>query len=413
MPQPAHNLSVSPVAQAAVADIELEARPAFREFSIHDCEPDWTDGRYRVYAAWGEADCIRYGQGKRYDFCVSRRHHNYYHDYRARYNSSYYFVYDDACSPYDKTHVTVVAACSDGSHGFTFATNEEDSDTRRFGKSLARFLATKPGLERAQGLFVCQPLTPAETADISAARSVVAGNVAFDALTPAQQLMYVRLGSPLTDAGYEQAADEVRDAYIARAHLLTDHQASCSTEAQRRRAAQLFRLYNAAERLRTAAWLQAYPLPTPAIVTAHYTSAWPPGAANLANWCAPTPTLPAVMEAGGEGPGPMTNGTTGKLCLSRLEQAVAANPPALFPVQELRANPSGAASGQVIIARQRDGLMVLTGNALLSQAQLDGEVDITVRLATRANLAYARAEATPGEGFAPERQDMAHDRTGQ
>ena len=57
--------------------------------------------------------------------------------------------------------------------------------------------------------------------------------------------------------------------------------------------------------------------------------------------------------------------------------------------------------------------MVLTGNALLSQAQLDGEVDITVRLATRANLAYARVEATPGEGFAPERQDMAHDRTRQ
>ena len=57
--------------------------------------------------------------------------------------------------------------------------------------------------------------------------------------------------------------------------------------------------------------------------------------------------------------------------------------------------------------------MVLTGNALLSQAQLDGEVDITVRLATRANLAYARVEATPGEGFAPERQDMAHDQTGQ
>ena len=372
-----------------------EAENHIREFGIEHCEPDWTDGRYRVYVAGGEADCIRYGQGKRYDFCISRRHHNYYHDYRARYNSSYYFVYDDACSPQDKTHVIVVAAVFDGSHGVIYANNMADYDTRRIGGSLERFMATKPGLEQVKEMFTYQPLTPAEVADIDAARAVGSGALAFQALPPAQQLMFVRRGSPLADAEYAQASTEVREAYISRAHLLTDEQARSSTEAQRRRAAQLFRLYNVTERLHTAQWLQGYPLPHPAIVAAHYTSAWPPSAADLANWHRSVPISLPQPDAAAENdaPGRIIPGPDGNLCLHRLEQAVAVNPAALFPVQELRENSTGAVSGQVIIARQQDGFVVLSGNDLVRKAQMAGDVDIAVRLATRANLACARADA--------------------
>ena len=372
-----------------------KAEGDIREFGIEHCEPDWMDGRYRVYKAWGEADCIRYGQGKRYDFCISRRHHNYYHDYRARYNSSYYFVYDDACSPQDKKHVIVIAAVFDGSHGVIYANNMADYDTRRMAGSLDRFLATKPGLERAKGLFTCQPLTPAEVADIAAARAVGAGTTTFQALTPAQQLMFVHLGSPLTDAEYAQASTEVREAYISRAHLLTDEQANCSTETQRRRAAQLFRLYNVAERQHTTEWLQDYPLPAPAIVAAHYTSAWPPSAAEAANWrvAAPAAARPA-LNAGNEFPEQPIADSHESLDFNRLQHAVASNPVALFPVHELLENPAGEAAGPVTIARFRDGFVLLTGNDLLREAKRTGDVDIAVRLATRANLIYARADAT-------------------
>lgn len=366
-----------------------------RSFGIQDCEPDWSDGRYRVYAARGEADCMRYGQGRRYNFCISRRHHNYYHDYRARYNSSYYFVYDDACSPHDKTHVTVVAARSDGTHDVIYATNSADYDTRRIGGSLERFLATKPGLAKAKELFTCQPLTPAEMTDVRAARAAASGEVAFETLTPAQQLMLVRLGTPLTDAEYAQAPNEVREAYISRAHPLTDEQAWCSTEAQRRRSAQLLRLHNEAERLHPAEWLSAYPAPEPAIVAAHHITLWPPSAAALATWHGSTAPASLPVREGGENlSSPCIAGPDGKLCLTKLQQVVATCAPALFPVQELAINSNSAAAGPVIIARQRDGYLVLTGNAELGRAQMAGDVDIPVRQATRAHLAYARVEAT-------------------
>ena len=339
---------------------------------------------------------MRYGQGRRYNFCISRRHHNYYHDYRARYNSSYYFVYDDACSPHDKTHVTVVAARSDGAHEVIYATNSADYDTRRIGGSLERFLVTKPGLAQAKELLTCQPLTPAEITDISAARAAASGEVAFEALTPAQQLMLVRLGTPLTDAEYAQAPNEVREEYISRAHLLTDEQANCSTEVQRRRSAQLLRLYNETEGLHNAEWLGAYPPPDPAVVAAHHITLWPPGAAALATWRRPAaPAPPPPVRAGGEDSGgPCIAGPDGNLCLARLQRIMATSMPALFPVQELAEYAGGAAAGPVIIARQRDGFVVLTGNAGLSRAQVAGDLDIPVRLATQAHLAYARVEAT-------------------
>ena len=364
------------------------------ELGVFDTEPDWTGGSYRVYAAWSEADCIRYGQGERYDFCISRRHHNYYHDYRARYRSTYYFVYDAARSPFDKTHVTVVAARPDGSYGFTYANNAEDYDTRRLRNDLDHFLTTKPGLEQAKALFTCQPPTPVETADVEAARAAGAGKGAFEVLTLTQQLMFVRLGTPLTGAEYAQAPDEVREAYISRAHLLTDPQAHCSTEAQRRRSAQLFRLFNEADRLHTADWLQRYPLPSPAIVAAHHAPRWPSRAAESAAWRCPAtaPPLLSAMEEGKAAVGPLVSGPDGSLCLTMLQRAVAANPPALFPVQELAAHPPGAAGGAVIIARQGSGFAVLSGNVHVAQANLAGEVDLVVRLATRANLAYARIE---------------------
>ena len=339
---------------------------------------------------------MRYGQGRRYNFCISRRHHNYYHDYRARYNSSYYFVYDDACSPHDKTHVTVVAARSDGAHEVIYATNSADYDTRRIGGSLERFLVTKSGLAQAKELLTCQPLTPAEITDISAARAAASGAVAFEALIPAQQLMFVRLGTPLTDAKYAQAPNEVREEYISRAHLLTDEQANCSTEAQRRRSAQLLRLYNETEGLHNAEWLGAYPPPDPAVVAAHHITLWPPGAAALATWRRPAaPAPPPPVRAGGEDSGgPCIAGPDGNLCLARLQRIMATSMPALFPVQELAEYAGGAAAGPVIIARQRDGFVVLTGNAGLSRAQVAGDLDIPVRLATQAHLAYARVEAT-------------------
>ena len=365
---------------------------ALAELGVFDTDPDWTDGRYWVYAACGEADCIRYGQGKRYDFCISRRHHNYYHDYRTRHNATYYFVYDGACGPLDKTHVTVVAARSDGTHEFTYANNAEDYDTRQLRNCLDRFLLTKPGLEQAKALFTCQPLTPEETTDVVAARAAISGPLAFEALTPAQQLLFVHLGNPLTDAIYTQAPHEVREAYIDRAHLLTDPQAGCSTEAQRQRAAQLLRLYNVAERQHTADWLKAYPPPHPRIVTAHYLSAWPPKAADLPAWRGPaaSPSTPPAMKVEKAEGGPAISGPTGPVSLTGLRRAVAANPPVLFPVQELTNNPNGTAAGPVIIARQGGGYVVLTGTTLLKWAQMSGDVDIVVQLATRANLACAR-----------------------
>ena len=389
MPYPEPALPLSVASQAATS---IAAEAEYRVFGIHDCEPDWSDGRYRIYAAWAEADCMRYGQGRRYSFCISRRHHNYYHDYRARYNSSYYFVYDDACSPHDKTHVTVVAACSDGTHGVIYATNSADYDTRRIGGSLERFLATKPGLAQAKERLTCRPLTPAEISDISAARAAASGTLAFEALSPAQQLMLVRLGTPLTDAEYAQASNEVREAYISRAHLLTDEQASCSTEGQRRHSAQLLRLYNETDRLHQVEWLSAYPPPAPAIVAAHHITLWPPSAAALATWRSPvTPAPPPLIREDGDGPGgPYLAGPAGNLCLARLQRIMATSTPALFPVRELAENPGGTAAGPIIIVRQRDGFVVLTGNAELAQAQLAGDLDIPVRLATRAHLAYAR-----------------------
>ena len=396
MPHPEPTLPLSLTSQTAPTGTAAEEVTECRAFGIQDCEPDWSDGRYRVYAARDEADCMRYGQGRRYNFCISRRHHNYYHDYRARYNSSYYFVYDDACSPHDKTHVTVVAARSDGTHDVIYATNSADYDTRRISGSLERFLATKPGLAKAKELFTCQPLTPAEITDIKAARAAATGAVAFEALTPAQQLMLVYLGIPLTDAEYAQAPNEVREAYISRAHLLTDQQARCSTEAQRRRSAQLFKLYNETERLHPAEWLSAYPAPEPAIVAAHHITLWPPSAAALATWHSSTApglaSLP-VREGGEDLGGPCIAGPDGKLCLTKLQKVVATGAPTLFPVQELEENPDGAVAGPVIIARLRDGYVVLTGNAELGRAQMAGDVDIPVRLSTRAHLAHARVGA--------------------
>ena len=387
-----------PVVESAAAGKEaarwdvLNLTEASTELRVFDTEPDWTDGRYRVYTAHNEADCIRYGQGKRYDFCISRRHHNYYHDYRARKQASYYFVYDGACPPLDKTHVTVVAARPDGSHEFTYANNAEDYDTRRLRNDLDHFLSTKPGLEQAKTLFTCQPLTPDEATDVLAAQAANSDRGAFEALTPAQRLMFVRLGIPLTDAEYAQAPSEVREAYISRAHLLTDLQASCSTEPQRRRSAQLFQLFNVVERLHTADWLQRYPPPTPAMMAAHYTPQWPSNAADSEAGRGPaTDSFSAlVMEDGEVEVGPVISGPYGSLYLTRLQRAVAASAPTLFPVQELEPDATGATSGPVIIARIGQGYVVLTGNTHVIQAQMVGDVDIVVRLATRANLAYAR-----------------------
>ncbi|OGX83197.1 hypothetical protein [Hymenobacter glacialis] len=365
---------------------------AASEFSVFDAEPDWTDGRYRVYAAHNEADCIRYGQGKRYDFCISRRHHNYYLDYQARKQASYYFIYDDARSPLDKTHITVVAARPDGTFEFTYANNAEDYDTRRLRNDLDLFLETKPGLEQAKDLFTCQPLTPEEATNLLAAQAASSGAGDFEALTPAQQLLFVRLRTTLTDAQYKGASSELRDAYISRAHLLTDQQAACSTEAQRRRAAALFRLYNAEEWSHTAEWLQRYPPPTPAMVAAHYIPQWPASAAAPVAGRRPvaeTFSVPATEDGAVEA-GHVISGPHGSLCLTKLQRAVAANTPTLFPVQELAPDSTGAASGSVIIARVDQGYVVLTGSTELLQAQMAGDADIVVRLATRANLAYAR-----------------------
>ena len=368
-----------------------EAIPEYRVFGIHDCEPDWSDGRYRVYAARGEADCMRYGQGKRYDFCISRRHHNFYHEYRGRYNASYYFVYDDDCNPMHKDHVMVVGARADGSFDFTNATNASDYDTRQLGNGLDRFLAGKPGLEMARHLFLSRPLSQTDAEDVRAAQAVVAGSTSFTSLTPAQQLMFVRLGIPLSDQEYEQAPTAIREAYISRAHLLTDRQAAHSTEAQRRRAAQLFRLFNEGDRLRTAAWLNGYPLPDPAIVTAHHVPRWPSAEPSPVRSGPARLPLPAGEEIS---VGSFAAGPSGMLRLARLQQAVLAEaPPRLFPVQELQSNPEGAAEGPVIIARQADGYVVLSGNDHLCRARGAGEIDLVIRLATKAHLTHAHAVA--------------------
>ncbi|AIZ65376.1 hypothetical protein PK28_17020 (plasmid) [Hymenobacter sp. DG25B] len=365
-----------------------------RVFGIEDCEPDWTDGRYRVYIAWGEADCIRYGRGKRYDFCISRRHHNYFHEYRARYNASYYFVYDDDYNPMHKAHVVVVGAGADGSFGFTNATNASDYDTRQLGNGLDRFLASKPGLEKARHLFLSRPLSQMDTEDVRAARAVIAGNASFASLTPTQQLMFVRLGTPLSDQEYEQAPTEIREAYISRAHLLTEQQAAHSTEAQRRRAAQLFRLFNEGERLHTAAWLNDYPLPDPAIVAAHHVPRWPSAEPAPARFGLASVRLPLAPE-GEISLDSFTAGPHAMLRLARLQQAVLAGmPPRLFPVQELEINPQGAANGPVIIARKAACYVVLSGNDHLRLAQMSGEVDLVVRLATRSQLAHAYVAAS-------------------
>lgn len=378
-------------AREHAARLGRESTSDCRELTIADCEPDWTDGRYRVYIAHNEADCIRYGQGKRYDFCISRRHHNYYHEYRARYNASYYFVYDDDCNSMQKSHVMVVAAGVDGSFGFINATNSSDYETRQLGTDLDLFLAGKPGLEQARHLFVSRPLSQTDTENVRAAQAVVAGSTSFASLTPAQQLMLVRLGTPLSDLEYEQAPTEIREAYISRAHLLTDRQAALSTEAQRRRAAQLFRLYNEGERLHTASWLSGYPLPEPAIIAAHHVPRWP-SAEHYPAHPEPAPAqLPISIESR---VGAFAAGPEGMLRLGRLRPAVLAQAtPRLFPVQELQINPAGAADGPVIVARQVDHYVVLSGNDHLRQAQMTGEVDLVVRLATRAQLTHASVAA--------------------
>ena len=391
MPQAEHALPGLPLTHDSRTTMQMVSEGSLRELGVADCEPDWTDGRYRVFIAHNEADYIRYGQGKRYDFCISRRHHNYYHSYRARYNASYYFVYDDDCKQIDKTHVMVVGAVADGHFGFTNATNASDYSTRQLGDGLDRFLASKPGLEKAHQLFVSRPLSQAEIENGYAAQTVIDGAALFASLTPAQQLMFVQLGTPLSDLEYEQAPTTIREAYIARAHLLTDAQAKHSTELQRRRAAQLFRLYNEGERLHTAAWLKDYPLPDPAILAAHHVPRWPSAE--------PTPprSKPAFawLPAGAESSlGSFAAGPQGKQPLVRLQQAILADmPPRLFPVQELQINPDGAADGPVIIARQVDRYIVLSGNDHLRQAQRVGEVDLLVRLATRDHIAQAHASA--------------------
>ena len=61
--------SVAPGAGTAPCGL-LDFHEVPAELGVFDTEPDWTGGSYRVYAARSEADCIRYGQGKRYDFCI-------------------------------------------------------------------------------------------------------------------------------------------------------------------------------------------------------------------------------------------------------------------------------------------------------------------------------------------------------
>jgi hypothetical protein len=280
-------------AQAYAAKTEKkQAQSAGDEFSVNETPADWEDGRYKVFVAHNENDCIRYGQNKRYGFCISRRENNFYHDYRAKHNASYFFVYDTGVSPYDPTHITVISARADGGYDFTFANNAEDYRTRKFKGNLDAFLATKPGLEKARHLFVPTPLTDQESSDVAQARAAspevpTEKRVPFASLNPAQQSTYLKLGYSLSNPEYEGASPAIRDLYISRAHMLTDEQAAVSTEAQRRRAATLFWRYNRVDKQHPAAWLSAYPLTDTTQSGTGSTpngSVWPPAASAVATW---------------------------------------------------------------------------------------------------------------------------------
>ena len=349
------------------------ASKAGEEFGVNDTTPDWTDGRYRVYIAKNEHDCIRYGQNQRYGFCISRRNDNYYHDYRAKFNASYYFVYDTALSAYDAKHITVISARSDGSYEFTFANNAQDHNTRKFNGNLDAFLATKPGLEKARAMFVCNPLSGEEETQISAARG--AEGEGFSELTAEQQLTYVRLGRLLSDEQYKQAPLAVRDAYIARAHMLTDAQAAVSTENQRRRAAQLYHRYNKVDKAKPAAWLAQYPAAeAPQGVVAQSTM-WPPTSDAVEGWFGKAKAT-QLSESAGQS---VANGYW-------------------FPLGELLWDPltilsEGADYGAVTVLRLDEGFQVLTGLAHVRQAQAAGQLEVAAQLVDKnfANLLLREA----------------------
>ncbi len=388
--------SVDALVQAARARGEKFGKKAAtksaEEFSVNDSEPDWTDGRYRVFIAHGENDCIRYGQNQRYGFCISRRQNNYYHDYRAKHNASYYFVYDTQLSPYDKKHITVIAARQDGSYEFTYANNSQDYDTRKLNANLDTYLATKPGLEKARAMFVSKPLTDGETSQVAAARQVLAAQgVGYEQLTPEQQQTYVRLGGILSDDNYTLSDVATRDTYIARAHMLTNSQASLSTEAQRKRAAQLFWRYNEVDKKNPASWLHQYPLVEPAAGGAKPV-AWPPQASAVPTWFGAQKTGSSpLFECACEDQRVST--PAGDLSWQKLQSVATDKPVHAFPVDELTVL-DAADEREPLVARLAEGLVAITGGAHLLAARGNGELYVCGRHLTREDIAYAQQAST-------------------
>jgi hypothetical protein len=365
------------------------------EFSVNDTPPEWTDGRYRVYAAATEGDCIRYGQNERYGFCISRRQNNYYHDYRAKNNAAYYFVYDTQLTPFDKKHITVISAHQDGTFGFTYANNSEDYDTRSLKGSLDKYLATKPGLEAARALFVPRPLSPMEATDVAAARQVAAAEgEGFAELSPAQQMTYVRLGKLLSDPGYAAAPPALRELYIARAHMLTDAQAAASTEGERRRAAQLFWRHNVIDKDHPAAWLTDYPQTDAQADKARSgkASSWPPAPSAVADWFGPAKPAPTPLEESVDPRqfGLLRAGSYGQ----RLAVVLGQRPSRELPLSELRWDSNDQDHGPVNFVRLNEAYVALTGGAGIEAAYQAGEFSVAARFITADDRHYAAGRDT-------------------
>lgn len=57
-------------------------------------KPDYEDENVKVYLGDSKAKCIKYGQGSKYGFCISRTDaSNLYNGYRLNHNATFYFVY--------------------------------------------------------------------------------------------------------------------------------------------------------------------------------------------------------------------------------------------------------------------------------------------------------------------------------
>lgn len=188
-------------------------RKEIESFSPETTPPDHTaaNGRYRVYAAKGRNDCVKYGKGQ--TFCISRiGQGNLYSSYRSAQASKFYFVYDMKMMG-KNAFVTVVDANAKGFE-FTQVDNDTTATTAKFKGSLQKFLSTKPGLSELAYVFVPAPLSNDEHEEIEKWKGVNKHKT-FSQLSYSEKSKFIQQGTyGLPAADFEKLDKDMKYEYV-------------------------------------------------------------------------------------------------------------------------------------------------------------------------------------------------------